>query len=105
MMHICLAEAVAKEYGIGRDLQDEFALRSHRLASTAQRSGLFREEIVSVDLSARQPRRGATGGFCEDEGVRHDSTLDGLRKLKPAFASTNGTVTAGISSCIRLFLH
>lgn len=96
------AEAVARRFGITREDQDAFALASHRKADAALRAGRFRDEIVpvaalrrGVDPSGRpfaQPLL-----FDTDEGVRPDTSLAGLAKLKPAF-SLGGTVTAGNAS-------
>ena len=79
------AERVAQKYEISREDQDAFALRSHRRAVAAQKSGRLAEEIVPVN------------GLAEDEGPRPDTSLEALAKLKPAFAE-NGSVTAGNAS-------
>src|SRR5438270_2178870 len=76
------AERVAQKYEISRADQDAFALRSHKRAVAAQRSGRLGEEIVALD------------GIAADEGPRPDTSLDALAKLKPAF-DPNGSVTAG----------
>jgi len=81
------AEKLAQLYGISREQQDGFALRSHVLAASAWDAGVFAKEIVAVPGSA----------LVRDEGVRADSTLEALAALKPAFAA-HGTVTAGNSS-------
>jgi acetyl-CoA acetyltransferase family protein len=81
------AEKLADMYNISRDDQDAFALRSHQLAAEAWKAGVYDDEVVAVsgvDLD-------------RDEGVRHDSSLEKLGKLKPAFVE-GGTVTAGNSS-------
>ncbi len=88
------AENVAREYGISREDQDRLALDSHLRAAAAQKAGHFASQIVPVTLKTR---KGETV-FDTDEHVRGDVTLEGLAKLKPAFAKENGTVTAGNAS-------
>jgi len=85
-----VAENHVRDYGIPREEQDAFSLRSHQRAVAAIDAGRFREEIVAV------PRPEAAG-VAEDEGPRRDTSLEALAKLKPAFLA-NGTVTAGNSS-------
>jgi acetyl-CoA C-acetyltransferase/acetyl-CoA acyltransferase len=84
------AEVLARELGIGRAEQDEYALRSHRLAAAAR--ARLAEEIVPVAV----PETGAV--LAQDDAVREQQTLEALGKLKPAFARSHGTVTAG-NSC------
>lgn len=96
------AENVARKYGISREEQDRFALRSHQNAIRAIDSGKFKEEIVplTVDIERVTPdgrREVHTVIFDTDEGPRRDTSMDALAKLKPVFA-VNGTVTAGNSS-------
>jgi len=79
------AEEVAARYGVGRDRQDAFALRSHQLAARARDGGHFAEEILVVD------------GVGTDEGIREDTSIEKLARLKPVFRK-DGTVTAGNSS-------
>ncbi len=79
------AERLRERYGIGREEQDAFALRSHQNALAAQSAGKFDEEIVPVN------------GLKKDEGPRADTSLEALAKLKPAFHA-HGTVTAGNAS-------
>src|SRR5437773_4558308 len=81
------AENLARKHGITREAQDEFALRSQKLAAAAWSAGRFQEEITSVELVTR------------DDHLRPDTTLEGLAKLKPAFAK-DGFVTAGNASGI-----
>ncbi|MDL9980043.1 thiolase family protein [Microbacterium sp. ASV49] len=83
------AEKLASIHGISRDAQDEFALRSHRLAGAAWSAGFYENEIVQVD-GIELPR---------DEGIRDDTTLSKLSGLRVLFAH-DGTVTAGNSSSI-----
>ncbi len=82
--------------GIERSEQDEFAARSHQRAAAAQKNGLLDEEIIPVEIPQR---RGEPIVFREDEGVRADTSVDSLAKLKPAFAK-DGTITAGSASQI-----
>jgi acetyl-CoA acyltransferase len=95
------AEQVAKEYGVSREDQDEFALRSHTFAGEAVESGLFDEEIVPLDVQLDwvddngEPQHMETT-FKRDEGPR-DTSMEKLQKL-PAVFQQNGTVTPGNSS-------
>jgi acetyl-CoA acyltransferase len=97
------AEIVAKRYDISREEQDRFALRSHRNATAAQQSGKFDDEILPVATvrwnteNGRPHKEDVT--LKQDEGVRADSTIDALAKLKPVF-SRDGSITAGNSSQI-----
>ncbi len=86
------AERVAAKHGVGREAQDEFALRSHRLAIAAQESGAFDDEIVPVSVAAR---KGVPVSVTTDEAPRADSSLEALARLNPAFQPEGGTVTAG----------
>ena len=87
------AELVAEKYGITRDEQDCFALRSHQKAAAAWRAGRFAAEVVPVQIPAK--KKGAEPKLFErDESVREDATIESLRALKPAFKK-DGTVTAG----------
>lgn len=88
------AENVAKEYGISRAAQDEFAVASQRKAAAARQAGRFREEIVAVPIPQR---KGDPIAFAEDEFIRADATLEALAGLKPAF-DKGGSVTAGNAS-------
>lgn len=83
------AEKLASIYGISRDDQDAFALRSHALAAAAWANGAYDGEIVQVDGHE----------LARDEGIRDDTTLERLKTLKALFAA-DGTVTAGNSSSI-----
>jgi len=96
------AENVAERYGITRDMQDEFAVESHRRAARAQTEGIFEGEIVSVDaikmVEDSTGRLNSTvGKFAKDEGIRIDASTAGLGNLKPVFKK-GGSVTAGNSS-------
>ncbi|GAB6257254.1 acetyl-CoA C-acetyltransferase [Peribacillus sp. NPDC101481] len=96
------AEAVAKKYGISRDDQDAFSVRSHQKAAKAIAEGKFSDEIVPVDVTLRSvgpdlKLKEKTFTFTQDEGVRPGTTAEVLKKLRPAFSVT-GSVTAGNSS-------
>ncbi|WP_273124908.1 acetyl-CoA C-acetyltransferase [Bacillus weihaiensis] len=96
------AEKVAEKYGISRQEQDEFAVRSHQRAANAIKEGKFSEEIVPVDVALRTvgPDHKLSEKmvqFSQDEGVRANTTSEILSKLKPAF-NVRGSVTAGNSS-------
>jgi acetyl-CoA C-acetyltransferase len=89
------AENVARQYQIGRETQDAFALRSQQRASAAARDGRFDAEIVPVEVTTRKGGQSVTA----DEFIRHDASAEAMAKLKPAFAE-GGTVTAGNASGI-----
>src|SRR2546421_9346651 len=93
------AENVAERYEVTRADQDAFAVESHRRAAAAQDAGTFAREIVPVEAPAANGRRGETVLVEMDEGVRRDTTLEGLAKLRPVFRE-GGTVTAGNASQI-----
>jgi acetyl-CoA C-acetyltransferase len=88
------AENVAREYGISRQEQDEFAVRSQRRAASSEASEVFAGEIVPVPVGGRRPVT-----ISVDEHPRPDATLEALGELRPAF-DDEGTVTAGNSSGI-----
>ncbi|WP_279101770.1 acetyl-CoA C-acetyltransferase [Gordonia bronchialis] len=85
-----------KTRGITRAEQDEFAARSHQLAASAWKNGLFADEVVPVSIPQR---KGDPIEFAEDEGIRADTSADSLAGLRPAFRR-DGTITAGNSSQI-----
>jgi acetyl-CoA C-acetyltransferase len=86
-------ENVAEKYGISREEQDEFAVKSHRKAVAALKECRFKSQIVPVELPAK--KKGAEPViFDKDESPREDTTIEALRSLKPAFKK-DGTVTAG----------
>jgi acetyl-CoA acyltransferase len=96
------AEAVANEYNISREDQDAFALASHQKAKAAIDNGFFKKGILPIEVKENyinEKNKKATRSFIvdTDEGVRADTTLEALAKLKPAFA-LKGSVTAGNSS-------
>jgi acetyl-CoA acyltransferase len=86
------AEKMAKINAIPRELQDQFALRSHRLASAGTQDGRLAAEIVPVFVPP------TFQAMTSDNGIRSDTSIDQLRTLKPVFDRRNGTVTAGNSS-------
>ena len=87
------AENVAAKYDIGRDAQDEYALRSHRRAVAAQEAGKFDNEVVPVQVPQR---KGDPLTFAKDEGPRPDASLAAMARLKPIMGE--GCVTAGNAS-------
>ncbi len=95
------AEILATKFGIGRAAQDSFAAESHRKALTAQEAGRFAAELIPVEaeqmtiVDGRPASRLVT--IDRDEGIRPETTVETLAKLKPAF-KVDGTVTAGNSS-------
>ncbi len=89
------AENLAQLYNISRNEQDEFALNSQLKAKKAQESGRLNEEISDILIPLK---KGETKIFNQDEFLKPTSTLEVLSKLKPAFVSENGSVTAGNSS-------
>src|SRR5713226_5776950 len=89
-------ENYSKRYELSRNEQDEFAARSHALAAKAIETGKFDDEIVPVEVPQR---RGDPVVVSKDEGVRAETTIDSLGKLRPAF-SKEGTITAGNASQI-----
>jgi 3-oxoadipyl-CoA thiolase len=90
------AENVAEQYGINRDDQDAFALRSQQKAAAARTAGRFAPEIVAVEI---EQRKGPAKVVDTDEFIRPDTTLEILSRLRPAFRTDGkGSVTAGNSS-------
>ena len=87
-------ELVADEYNISREMQDEFAASSHRKAGAAWESGKFAAETFEVSIPQRKKDPIA---FAADEGVRGDTTAEGIGKMRPAFKK-DGSVTAGNAS-------
>jgi acetyl-CoA C-acetyltransferase len=79
-----------------REQQDAFSARSHQLAARAWKDGLFDDEVVPVDIPQR---KGDPVSFREDEGIRADTTVESLARLRPAFRP-DGTITAGSASQI-----
>lgn len=96
------AEAVAKEYNVSRDAQDEFSYNSHLKAINAIKNGHFKNGILPVTVEqvfvdAKGKKQTKSYVMDTDEGPRADTNMDALAKLKPAFAA-GGSVTAGNSS-------
>lgn len=95
------AEAVARKYKVSREDADAFSFRSHQLAAQAIDSGKFKDEIVPIDVTEiwveNDKKKEKTFTVTEDEGVRRDTSLEGLAKLRPVF-DAKGVVTAGNSS-------
>lgn len=96
------AEAVAKEYNVSREDQDAFAFASHQKAKTAIENGYFKPGILPIQVEQvyvdeKGKRKSKSYTVDTDDGVRADTTIEALGKLKPAFAM-NGCVTAGNSS-------
>jgi acetyl-CoA C-acetyltransferase len=89
------AENIAREYGIGREEQDRYAVESQRRAALAWETGAFTDEIIPVEVPGRQGSELVT----RDEHPRPETTLEGLLRLRPAFDPA-GTVTAGNASGI-----
>src|SRR6202162_6486375 len=90
------AENVAKQYGVSRSQQDEFAVASQNKAEAAQKAGKFKDEIVPVMIPQR---KGDPVAFSDDEFIKTGATLESLSGLRPAF-SKDGSVTAGNASGI-----
>lgn len=95
------AEAVSKKWNITREAQDVFSYNSHVKAANAIDKGLFKDEIVPISVTEvyveNNARKERSWIVDTDEGVRRETTVDGLSKLRPAFAQ-DGSVTAGNSS-------
>jgi acetyl-CoA acyltransferase len=89
------AENLALKYRISRKEQDEFALRSHKLAAQATDSGAFAGEVIPTWGRDEEGRRKL---MTEDQGIRRDTTMESLAALKPVFMPQGGTVTVGNSS-------
>ncbi len=96
------AEAVAKEFNVSREVQDEFAFNSHQKALKALEEGKFKNQIVPIPVEynfvdENQKLQSKKFDFIMDEGPRKDTSIEGLAKLRPVF-SQGGSVTAGNSS-------
>ncbi|MFJ8665209.1 acetyl-CoA C-acetyltransferase [Streptomyces sp. NPDC093600] len=97
--NIAMGESTEKHntrLGIARPEQDEIAALSHQRAAAAQKNGVFEAEITPVEIPQR---KGDPVVFAKDEGIRGETTVESLGKLRPAFAK-DGTITAGTSSQI-----
>src|SRR6266545_3757052 len=96
------AENCAAKYGVSREEQDRYAIRSQQLADAAWKAGRLAEEVVPVEIKSRRgvwAMHASPPLFAQDDHMRPDSTLESLAKLPPAF-SKNGCVTAGNASGI-----
>ncbi|MCB0761211.1 MAG: acetyl-CoA C-acyltransferase [Flavobacteriales bacterium] len=96
------AEAVARDFNVSREDQDAFSVESHRRAAEAIAQGKFKDEIVPIEvrevfLNAREERQERTYIVDTDEGVRSDTSMEKLSRLRPVF-DARGTVTAGNAS-------
>jgi len=96
------AEEVSKQFGITREDQDQFSYESHMKAAAAWKDGKFKDEVVPItvkEVYVDENMKKKTREFvvATDEGIRADTTVEGLSKLKPVFAM-GGTVTAGNAS-------
>lgn len=85
-------DILAARYGVTRQEQDEFAVRSHQLAAKADAEGLLANEITPVEAAPKFKR------ISKDNGFRADTTIDKISKLKPAFVKEGGTITAANAS-------
>jgi len=97
MMMGLTAELLGKMHGISREMQDEFAVRSHRLAHAAAENGDFDREIIAIEAHDDQ---GRLIKLSRDEVIRPETNLASLAALRPVFDPKNGTVTAATSSAI-----
>ena len=90
------AENVAARYEITREQQDAYAVQSQQRAAKAVAAGIFKDQIVPVEIKTRK----GVVLFDTDEGVKADTSVDALAKMKPAFKKEEGTVTAGNASTL-----
>ncbi len=90
------AENVATRYEITREQQDAYAVQSQQRAAKAVAAGIFKDQIVPVEIKTRK----GVVLFDTDEGVKADTSVDALGKMKPAFKKEDGTVTAGNASTL-----
>ncbi|MDH4057967.1 MAG: thiolase family protein, partial [Cyclobacteriaceae bacterium] len=96
------AEEISRQYNISREAQDQFSYESHMKAAAAWKEGKFKDEVVPITVKETyvdENMKKKTREYVvdKDEGIRVDTTVEGLSKLKPVFA-VGGTVTAGNSS-------
>lgn len=92
-------EIIAEKYHITREMSDEFALRSHKLAVKAQNSEIFKDEIIPIQIKEKKGKHKKKVILVSDDGPRENSTLEKLAKLKPVFKK-DGVVTAGNASSL-----
>jgi acetyl-CoA acyltransferase 1 len=92
------SENVASDYGISRQVQDQFAAESYRKAATAQKAGKFKAEILPIKVTIVDPKTDKESQIVvdSDDGIRDGVTAESLAKLKPAFSKT-GSTHAGAS--------
>ncbi|MDO5441636.1 MAG: acetyl-CoA C-acetyltransferase [Bacillota bacterium] len=90
------AENVNEQWGITREMQDEFAVISQQRASAAQKAGKFKDEIVPVVIKTKK----GEVVFDQDEYIKHDANIEAMAKLKPSFKAEGGSVTAANASGI-----
>ena len=90
------AENVATKCGLDRNVQDAFAVESHKRAAAATAAGHFKSQILPIELKSKK----GPVTFDTDEHVRADASLEGMAKLKAVFIKENGSVTAGNASGI-----
>jgi acetyl-CoA acyltransferase 1 len=90
------SENVASDYGLSREVQDEFAAKSFQKAAAANKAGKFRDEIVPMKVKLVDPKTGKVSEIvvAEDDGIRDGVTSETLAKLKPAF-TRDGSTHAG----------
>jgi acetyl-CoA C-acetyltransferase len=88
------AENVAARCGLNREIQDTFAVESHRRAAAALANGYFKDQILPIEIKSKK----GPISFTTDEHVRSDASMEGMAKLKAVFQKENGTVTAGNAS-------
>lgn len=104
------SENVASDYGLSREVQDEFAAKSFQKAAAASKAGKFRDEIVPMTVKSIDAKTGQVSEImvAEDDGIRDGVTADSLSKLKPAFKK-DGSTHAGTllihTSCQFLYSH
>ena len=104
------SENVASDYGLSREVQDEFAAKSFQKATAASKAGKFRDEIVPMTVKSIDAKTGQVSEImvAEDDGIRDGVTADSLSKLKPAFKK-DGSTHAGTllihTSCQFLYSH
>ncbi|OKL63833.1 3-ketoacyl-CoA thiolase A, peroxisomal [Talaromyces atroroseus] len=94
------SENVGDDFGITRQMQDEYAVESFRRAEAAQKAGLFDDEIVPVTTKVKDPKTGEekTVTLTRDEGPRYGTTYEGLSKIRPAFPQFGNKTTGGNAS-------
>jgi len=96
-----LSENMAKDYGVSRQSQDEFAAGSYQKAEAAQKAGLFDQEIAPLTVKWENPKTSTeeTITVSRDDGIRPGMTVESLAKIRPAFAK-DGSIHAGNASQI-----